>query len=552
MACDAPHVAARFGILCLVLLVAFLPVTRAAVQLLLPAGGATAMARLHVGGMELLVVAAMLFDRRMTIPSLRLLPGAVLVLLAGWLVWGVAAVAASAVPGMAMARQVEWLTHAVFGWAVWSFLRTYPGHAGTVLRWLVRGFLIYGVLLAFFLLNLPQPQTYPWINGILGFANVRHFGYYAAVVLVAAHWPLLLPSSAAGRVGQTILLAVIWGFLAWSGSRGPIFAVFGALAVLTAARGLPDARRLWGLTLLAFVIGAAASVPFTPPNGSFGILRFAETLQQAGSLSQYSASRTDFWSIAWDLVKQHPLLGLGPDQLLVGGAVGRFHGFVQPHDVLLQAALEWGIPGGLMFLGVIAAALLAGLRKARAHGAAGHQVIGLWMAGMLTALALIDGTYYHALPLMTLALGLALALAPARAAPAGIVRRRPRVFTVLAGGCTLLTLLSAAALGALLAVGTPAPGSWRVRLVQTYASPMALLGAGTRLDRWALDWAATDRDAADSLLDWTAGHSRTPWTSQAAKAEIMIASGETAAGRRLLQAARARELAVTGRVAAED
>jgi O-antigen ligase len=552
LARGAPQTAARLCLFCLVLLIAFLPVTRVAAQFLLPSGGATGMARLHVGVMELLVIAAVFCDRRVTIPSLRCLPGAVLALLAGWLAWSLAAIAFSAVPGMAMARQVEWLTHAAFGWAVWAFLRTYPHHAETVLRWLVRGFLIYGVLLAFFLLNLPHPETYPWINGILGFANVRHFGYYAGVVLVAAHWPLLAPASRAGRLGQLILLAVIWGFLAWSGSRGPIFAVLGSLAVLTLFRALPQARRIWGVTLPAFIIGAAVSIPFTPPSGSFGILRFAQTMQQADSLAQYSASRTDFWEIALGLVRDHPLLGLGPDQLLVGGAAGPFHSFVQPHNLLLQAALEWGIPGGLMFMGLIAAALLAGLRNARTAGAAGHQIIGLWIAGMLTALALIDGTYYHALPLMTLALGLALALSPARAAPAGIVRRRPPAFTALATGCALLTLLNAAAFWAVLAAGTPAPGSWRVRMVEAYASPMALLGGGARLDQWAADWATTDRQAAYRLLDWTARHSRMPWTSQARKAEIMMASGEEATGRRLLKAAQARELAVTGQVSAQD
>jgi O-antigen ligase len=552
MARGAPQTAAGFGVFCLVLLVAFLPVTRVAAQFLLPSGGATSMARLHVGVMELLVIATVFLDRRVTIPSLRRLPGGVLALLAGWLGWSLAAIAVSAVPGMAMARQVEWLTHAAFGWAVWSFFRTYPHHAETALRWLVRGFLVYGVLLAFFLLNLPHPETYPWVNGILGFANVRHFGYYAAVALVAAHWPLLAPASRAGRLGQLILLAVIWGFLAWSGSRGPIFAVFGALAVLTVFRALPEARRIWGVTLTAFVIGASLSVPFTPVDGSFGILRFAQTMQQADSLAQYSAGRAQFWEVALGLVRDHPLLGLGPDQLLVGGAAGPFHTFVQPHNLLLQVALEWGIPGGLMFLGLIGAALLAGLGKARTPGVAGHQVIGLWVAGMLTALALIDGTYYHALPLMMLALGLALALSPARAAPAGLVRRRPPAFTALAAGCALLTLVSAAAFWALLAAGTPAPGSWRVHLVESYASPMALLGGGSHLDGWAGAWAATDRPAAYRLLDWSARHSRMPWTSQAKKAEIMMASGEAAAGRRLLDAAHAREQAVTGTVGPQN
>jgi len=117
--------------------------------------------------------------------------------------------------------------------------------------------------------------------------------------------------------------------------------------------------------------------------------------------------RLSLWQAAWDMVRDHPWLGVGPDNFLYyygdyirpGAEVDRW--LSHPHNVILDFWLRLGI-GGLAVAGAMAAGLARGARRALASRECTPSArdlravtIGL-VAGALACLAhgLIDNAFF--------------------------------------------------------------------------------------------------------------------------------------------------------------
>lgn len=126
-------------------------------------------------------------------------------------------------------------------------------------------------------------------------------------------------------------------------SKGALF--LGMPAALVAI-GLLTGRRARLATAAVAVAGALVLVPVlrTP--------RFASLISLQGT----SLLRIKLWEAAWDMVRDHPLLGVGLDNFL-----GHYHSYIRPeamsepnlshpHNWLLDFWLRMGLPGLLAFL----------------------------------------------------------------------------------------------------------------------------------------------------------------------------------------------------------
>lgn len=191
------------------------------------------------------------------------------------------------------------------------------------------------------------------------------------------------------------LLAIAQSRAAWVGA-----VVMGLVALtLLLARGrssLSEVRNRRRIILLSTVLPLFAAFLFhgairpadAPRGGS--VDRIATLADPAFSSN---AQRLMLWGKTLELIAQHPLLGVGagnwkvvlPSRGLSGLlSEGMESVELRPYNDWLGALAETGIPGGLCWLGIMAAALFTGFRSFRSQG---HPALGFPVLLFTAALA---------------------------------------------------------------------------------------------------------------------------------------------------------------------
>jgi hypothetical protein len=234
------------------------------------------------------------------------------------------------------------------------------------------------------------------------------------------------------------------------------------------------------------------------------------------------------WGRAWDMLIESPLTGIGPDQYAYLRP-----GHDHPGNGLLQLALEWGIPGTLVFLVALVWILRRGLRSAGEGGPARWFGPGIVLGLMATSL--VSGTLYQPSTLMLLAFGagLCLRLEPASDNVHGF-DKDIHGLTILSAG---VLLVQAVLVKNLLLGPIPPAGSMAAHLTQHVPMAMAWETAGEQMNRWATEWRKENRKAAYELLDWSATHSRLPEANLRLEAKWFQDDGFDAEARYTLQQA---------------
>jgi len=216
---------------------------------------------------------------------------------------------------------------------------------------------------------------------------------YLAAVLVPAI--MLAGGLAVRRIpGQRLLLAlatvIIAIGLAATQSRGGLIAA-GVCSVI--ALVIWRGRRRLIASLIGLAAGATAIFFIVNPKAWSRIKE-----------SNGGSGRIDIWEVAWRVVHDHPLVGVGiaqfpevsPHYVLQPGALNYVNLIIEKHIVVhnlyLQLWAEDGIVGLLLFLSVVAVSLTAGWRAVRRFDAQGDTEMSalaraaiLALVGMLTA-----------------------------------------------------------------------------------------------------------------------------------------------------------------------
>jgi O-antigen ligase len=488
----------------------------------------TAGMKLLVGAAELVFALSVFVDRRNALPRLREIPGVLRVCLAGWLLWSVAATATAVQPAVALVRQAEWVAHLLFAVAVWSWVGRDPRRGRYLFAAVAAGFVLYVALFALAVaLYVDDVDQYPWPSGVLGFSHIRHFGYYAMVAVVASCGPMLGDRH---RVTGRVLLAfvamtVAWASVFWAGGRGPIVAFAASLAVIMAVLGLKKLRFLLLALSISGVVGAVLSLPLSVPG--LGLQRFYTTAAEASNIAEYSTGRFGLWSESLPVLADHPWLGVGPDGWSFA-TVRESAWLVQPHNLVIQAAADWGIPGVLLFLCVLVgtALVVVGRVRSRQESSPPSAIVGFWLATALALFALFDGTLYHSYPTMFFMLGLSVAFSEQKAA-AKTAQQGLRAAAIAAGTLTALVFaLHWESLRAITSPSVPPPGSDRVRVLQRFPSATSLYQAPYRLSAWAVEWFEQGQEPeAYSWLDWVAAHTTRPWIGSFTKVDLLRRNG---------------------------
>ncbi|WP_407074637.1 O-antigen ligase family protein [Pseudomonas sp. RTB3] len=173
-----------------------------------------------------------------------------------------------------------------------------------------------------------------------GFSNRRFYGQFQTFTLPLLAFPALLPSAKRStKVWIAVLLSIWWMIAITGGTRGTWLGMgVAALALLLTGY----AGRRW--LVLQFSTACAGLVLFwfflSLLPGYLGI----EVVNFAGDrLNTSLSAREIIWSLAWEMIKQRPLLGFGPMHFAdIQNSVG-----AHPHQAILQWASEWGVPSTL-------------------------------------------------------------------------------------------------------------------------------------------------------------------------------------------------------------
>jgi len=140
--------------------------------------------------------------------------------------------------------------------------------------------------------------------------------------------------------------------------------------------------------------------------------------------------RTDIWAVGWRMVEAEPFHGIGAGNfatssihyLFEPGLIRRSDFIVDTpkvaHNVYLEVLAELGIPGLLLFLGILSFCLLLMLRAAREFGRLGDRRMELIARAVIVATLATLAADFFASEQFSKQLWLLLALGPAMAAMA--------------------------------------------------------------------------------------------------------------------------------------
>ncbi len=191
-----------------------------------------------------------------------------------------------------------------------------------------------------FLAAVSIGATFSWFSPFVSFGHVRFFSQYQAYTLPILSLPLIvfnLPLR--WRIIAMLLLVCFWALHFLSGSRSVWVAIIVTTLFLLVFMRQRSSQwlkwQLFGLLLGGIVFWVFDNLPVD--NSQFGL----------GSIAKRGiddSGRLHLWQIAFDMIKDYPLLGVGPMHY----AFTNFLIAAHPHNAVLQIAAEYGIPAALI------------------------------------------------------------------------------------------------------------------------------------------------------------------------------------------------------------
>ena len=318
----------------------------------------------------------------------------------------------SPIAATATSLSLVMLLHVVFGAALWFALAEIDGRAVEKFSLAIfAGLIVFVPLLGWAFLFPPaaiDPYQHQWQFALPGFISVRTFGAYTGAI-TAFFLGLALADRKRNAIPIWMLAAITLsaGLTLWSGTRAAVVGVACALMLI----GLLTQWR-WPVSFLiqlacclALAVAAAISLQ---PYGDPAFQLFASG--DAGSADVVTGGRLSYWSDVVAAIAKYPLLGAGSAaSSWVLPSTSQQH--VQPHNVVLQFLLSWGI------FATASALFLIGRATRNAYAIARRAPLAVPFAAMVCCLlinALFDGTFYFARHVMLIMIGFGVIFAIAR------------------------------------------------------------------------------------------------------------------------------------------
>jgi len=237
-------------------------------------------------------------------------------------------------------------------------------------------------------------------------SHIRHTGYQAAAALcIFFVYFVDKQMSARNEALSFFVLATLWSFLFWLGGRGAILSVFGTLLFLWS---ISHASNRFSRNFIYFVLVAALIGLFV---GEWlavfdwnGVTNTVQRSLNTDDVDGLFSGRISIWMSVWKSVRDYIAFGLGSQGYYF--MPNRIYG-VQPHNLIMQFLIEWGLVGTLLFISLLLRGFWVGFKVHVLGRQKGVSMAALAAGSIICILsihALTDGTYYHPQPAFYLVL----------------------------------------------------------------------------------------------------------------------------------------------------
>lgn len=180
------------------------------------------------------------------------------------------------------------------------------------------------------------------LNGNFGSPNYMALLMSVLIVVCLSflytRYSKFLKAAAIGAMGLFFYLFVK------ANSRGATLGLAAALLTFL----LFQKRRAVTLGVLAIILVGVVALA---PQSYFDRLKTISSYEQDSS----ATSRLELWNIGLQLIREHPLFGVGPENFMD-------YAFNGPHDSYIQAAAEMGIPAAFLYCAILVSGYVAGFR----------------------------------------------------------------------------------------------------------------------------------------------------------------------------------------------
>ena len=240
---------------------------------------------------------------------------------------------------------------------------------------ILAGIMLVFAMLVVFVATTPQDGA-ERIGSLPAYGNVRWFAYCGA-----ASVGLAAPGYLRERKLSWVAAAMGFALVSWSGSRGGFLAVGAGMAACAIINPAFRPWRVWLRLVLSGAAGvllAVALATVVPFEGQ-GLAEMAEFTD---------SDRIEIWRDTLAAIAQRPWLGWGEGQFRE--IFRDVWPVAQPHNVVLQVLLAWGILGAGLCL-ALALWMAPRFLQAPSSNAAPFQAAAL----MLAAYSFIDGALYY-------------------------------------------------------------------------------------------------------------------------------------------------------------
>lgn len=290
--------------------------------------------------------------------------------------------------GMSAAfRTAYWIVHLLFGFSI-AYLCSRVFTRGDLIDLYVAGFCAFALaFIIFAAVSLHRPIN--WTSDLPAMIHIRHVGIYATPIIgMCIGWM-------ATRSGVKWWIAAAIAFVGlaialWTGSRGPIAALAAAVVVTMV---VPAMRRpkAWGGAALALVLAALLAAVLPVPASNMGVVRTVTATTESNDIG---TGRGAMWRGVIHAIERRPVFGYGEGQM---PTVAPFYNLGQPHNLVLQLLLAWGIVGLVCSLVLGIWFLRWAIPMVRANE---EELLAPLLAMFgLVGLSMVDAAMYHILPL---------------------------------------------------------------------------------------------------------------------------------------------------------
>lgn len=302
-----------------------------------------------------------------------------------------------------IAHNLILLVHLIFAAAIAHCVAVTADGVRQMGNWIAGGLAVFCLMIAFAFVFHPPLSSMPnneivWQFAVPGFISVRLFGAFCGAVFCFLLGVLLIDEERNECSSWYYLwIALSAGLMIWSGTRAAVVGSCVALGFVVLMYKLWPRKQVVTAIIISIAAGAVIAVlliPYGDPN--FMLI----APDQRESVDAATGGRLGYWTAIWTAYRSVPLLGAGPFAtfwILPPEQITH----VQPHNILLQFLISWGL------VATVPALSLLGIATWRVHRIVyGNRTLlpFLIMLDCLLVMSLFDGMTHFAQHVMLLAI----------------------------------------------------------------------------------------------------------------------------------------------------